>query len=127
DYVGSKKPEDAIEAIESDYSEQVTLFIRGKGSNCLFDNRGFDGLVLHNKIDVCEFSEDSAYAGAGYGFSLLGVQTARRALSGLEFASGIPGTFGGAVFVNAGPNGQVRKDALGAAPFVGVGGKDAVM
>lgn len=111
-YIEAKKPQDAREALEWALSEKIPMFILGKGSNCLFDDRGYDGLILHNKIDFCDLSEESVYVGAGYSFSLLGVQTARRRLSGLEFASGIPGTVGGAVFMNAGANKQETEAPL---------------
>lgn len=84
---------------------EIPFLILGKGSNCLFDNKGFDGLVILNKIDFCEFDQNRIYVGSGYNFSLLGVQSARKHLSGLEFASGIPATVGGAIFMNAGANG----------------------
>lgn len=103
-YLEAKTVDDVREALEWTRRERLPVFILGKGSNCLFDDRGFNGLVLHNKIDFCRISGLSVEAGAGYSFSLLGVQTARRALCGLEFASGIPGTVGGAVFMNAGAN-----------------------
>ena len=123
-YVEAKQPLEAREAIEWALAGKVPVFILGKGSNCLFDDRGFDGLILHNKIDFCEFSEESVYVGAGYSFSLLGVQTARRGFSGLEFASGIPGTVGGAVFMNAGANSQETKDSLSQVHFLGMDGEE---
>ncbi len=103
---------DAQESIEWAHREKTPYFILGKGSNCLFDDRGFDGLVIHNKIDFCEFSGMEISVGAGYSFSLLGSQSARFDLSGLEFASGIPGSVGGAVFMNAGANGRETSDCL---------------
>ncbi|MES2272842.1 MAG: UDP-N-acetylmuramate dehydrogenase [Chlamydiota bacterium] len=90
----------------------IPYLILGKGSNCLFDDRGFDGLVILNKIDFCKFSETQVHVGSGYSFSLLGIQTARKGLSGLEFSSGIPATVGGAVFMNAGANGKETCDCL---------------
>ncbi|MCE2982590.1 MAG: UDP-N-acetylmuramate dehydrogenase [Parachlamydia sp.] len=85
----------------------LPYFILGKGSNVLFDDQGFDGLVIANRIDFLEkCSSDIWHVGAGYSFSLLGSQTARQGYSGLEFASGIPGSVGGAVYMNAGANGQ---------------------
>jgi UDP-N-acetylmuramate dehydrogenase len=90
----------------------IPYFILGKGSNTLFDDRGFNGLVLLNKIVHCEESEGRVRVGAGYPFSLLGVQTARSGWSGLEFASGIPGTVGGAIFMNAGANGRETSQLL---------------
>lgn len=103
--------------------QKIPYFILGKGSNCLFDDRGFDGLVIHNKIDFCNFDGCRVYAGAGYSFSYLGTQTARKGLSGLEFAAGIPGSVGGAVYMNAGANGQetcqVLEEVLYYDPSVG--------
>ncbi len=86
--------------------KEIPFLILGKGSNCLFSDRGFEGLAILNKIDFCEFKETRISVGSGYSFSLLGVQSARKGLSGLEFASGIPATVGGAVFMNAGANGK---------------------
>lgn len=92
---------------------RLPYFILGKGSNCLFDSRGFNGLVLLNKIDFFEDRGNGQfYVGAGYSFSLLGTQTARRGWSGLEFASGIPGSVGGAVYMNAGANGKETAQSL---------------
>ncbi|TXG75982.1 UDP-N-acetylmuramate dehydrogenase, partial [Candidatus Dojkabacteria bacterium] len=62
-------------------------------------------------------------AGAGVSFSLLGIQTARRNLSGLEFASGIPATVGGAVFMNAGANGRETCEALHEVSYVHADGR----
>jgi len=78
----------------------------GRGSNTLFDDKGFKGLVILNKLSFLErLVPTTLYVGSGYNFSLLGSQSARFGLSGLEFASGIPGSVGGAVFMNAGANG----------------------
>lgn len=98
---------------------QLPFFILGKGSNCLFDDRGFKGLVLLNKIDFLEKRNSGIYhVGAGHSFSLLGTKTAREGFSGLEFASGIPGTVGGAVFMNAGANGKETCASLVSVDFV---------
>lgn len=88
------------------YQKGLRYFILGKGSNCLFDDRGFDGLVILNGIDYLIQKDNLFSAGAGYSFARLGKQTARLGFSGLEFASGIPATVGGAVFMNAGANQQ---------------------
>lgn len=93
-------------------SEKLPYFILGKGSNCLFADQGFDGLVILNKIHFCEIQDPCVHVGAGYSFALLGVQTARKQLSGLEFASGIPASVGGAVYMNAGASAQSTADHL---------------
>jgi UDP-N-acetylmuramate dehydrogenase len=93
-------------------SSQLRYIVIGKGSNSLFADEGFDGLVVLNKIAFCHFEDALVHAGAGYSFSLLGTQTARKGFSGLEFASGIPGSVGGAIYMNAGANGMETKDSL---------------
>lgn len=114
--------EDAREAFAWIVQEKIPYLILGKGSNCLFSDIGFDGLVLLNKIDHCSWKENGVEVGAGYSFSLLGAQSARKGLSGLEFASGIPATVGGAVFMNAGANGQETCDVLQSVQFLHLDG-----
>jgi UDP-N-acetylmuramate dehydrogenase len=87
------------------HRQQLNYLVLGKGSNILFHDSGFEGVVILNKIHFCEQREGEFYVGAGYSFSLLGSQTARKGWEGLEFASGIPGSVGGAVYMNAGANG----------------------
>lgn len=87
----------------------MRYIVIGKGSNCLFDDLGFDGCVVQNTIVFLEKIEAGLYrAGGGYPVNRLGVQTADEGFMGLEFAAGIPGTVAGAVYMNAGANGQVR-------------------
>jgi UDP-N-acetylmuramate dehydrogenase len=95
------------EVLQFCHESNLRTFILGKGSNCLFDSRGLKRVVIHNKIDFCqELEPGQFYVGAGYSFSLLGTQTAKKGYSGLEFASGIPASCGGAVFMNAGAQGM---------------------
>jgi UDP-N-acetylmuramate dehydrogenase len=100
------------------HAQNLPFFILGKGSNSLFDDLGFDGLVILNKISFCHFHWPLIEVGAGYSFSLLGTQTARQGWSGLEFASGIPGSVGGAVYMNAGANGKETCETLHEVTFV---------
>lgn len=87
--------------------------ILGKGSNCLFSDSGYAGIAILNKIKFFEEKGAGIFrVGAGYSFSLLGTQTARWGWGGLEFASGIPGSVGGAIFMNAGANGQETSTCL---------------
>jgi UDP-N-acetylmuramate dehydrogenase len=96
----------------------LPFLILGKGSNCLFDDRGFNGCVVLNKICFIEFDYPTVRVGAGYSFSLLGVQTARSGYEGLEFASGIPGSVGGAIYMNAGANGSETEKYLSSVSYV---------
>jgi UDP-N-acetylmuramate dehydrogenase len=98
--------------------QKVPFLIIGKGSNCLFDDRGFKGCVILNKISFVHFDYPVVRVGAGYSFSLLGVQTARSGWRGLEFASGIPGSVGGAIYMNAGASGSETERCLIEVSFI---------
>lgn len=98
---------------------RLPYFILGKGSNTLFHDDGLEGLVIGNRINFLkQLDELTWHVGAGYSFSLLGTQTARQGLSGLEFASGIPGSVGGAIYMNAGANGRETCDSLVSVDFI---------
>ncbi len=119
---------ESIESLQKSLSycskHEIPYFILGKGSNCLFDNRGFNGLVIQNKITFIETPQPGHYyVGAGTSFSRLGALTARKGWTGLEFASGIPGTVGGAVFMNAGANGTETCETLASVDFVDTKGE----
>lgn len=106
-------------ALQFCHEHKLSYFILGKGSNSLFDDGGFNGVVIANRIDfVKQPQEGYWHVGAGYSFSLLGSQTARQGWSGLEFASGIPGSVGGAVYMNAGANGKETCESLVGVDFV---------
>ena len=86
----------------------IPYVVIGKGSNCLFDDLGFDGCVILNRIEFLERIEPGVYrVGSGFHFNHLGVLSCNEGFTGLEFAGGIPGTVGGATYMNAGANGQV--------------------
>jgi UDP-N-acetylmuramate dehydrogenase len=111
------------------YSYRIGLktFILGKGSNCLFDDQGYNGLVIQNCIDYFIYTANGIFkVGAGYSFARLGGQASRMGLSGLEFASGIPASVGGAIFMNAGANSKETKDCLSEVLFVNEKGETEV-
>lgn len=110
--------EEVKQALKLSKKEGLPFVVIGKGSNTLFQDQGYNGLVILNKIHFIEWEESYVKVGAGYSFSLLGVQSARKGFAGLEFASGIPGTVGGAVFMNAGANKQEVRDTLYEVGFV---------
>jgi UDP-N-acetylmuramate dehydrogenase len=70
---------------------------------------GFDGCVILNRIEFLETNQPGIYrVGSGFRFNKLGMQCSNEGFTGLEFAGGIPGTVGGATYMNAGANGQVN-------------------
>lgn len=91
----------------------IHFLVIGKGSKCLFDDRGFNGCIILNRIIFIEKTGLGTYrVGSGYPFNWLGIQCPKEGFSGLEFAGGIPGTVGGAAFMNAGANGQESADTI---------------
>lgn len=95
------------------HQASLRIFILGKGSNTLFDDRGFNGLVILNRIDNLHHDSKGLFrVGSGYSFARLGGLTARQGWSGLEFASGIPATVGGAIYMNAGASGSETSQRL---------------
>ena len=82
----------------------VKFFVIGGGSNILFSDEGFRGMVIKLSGDFCKYEIDKNMVACGGAISLayLAEQTAEQGLSGLEYLSCIPGTVGGAVFGNAG-------------------------
>lgn len=116
--------EDLKKALKFSRLKKLPFFILGKGSNCLFDDRGFRGVVIHNRIDFIDSTDEGLFiVGAGFSFSRLGSFTSRKGWSGLEFASGIPGSVGGAVSMNAGANGSETCDHLLSVSYVHQNGK----
>ncbi|HEX6922615.1 MAG TPA: UDP-N-acetylmuramate dehydrogenase [Bacillales bacterium] len=90
----------------------------GRGSNLLVDDDGIEGVVikLGRGLDQLEIDGEEVTAGGGYPLVGLSAVISRKGLSGLEFAGGIPGSVGGAVYMNAGAHGsdisKILKKAL---------------
>jgi len=112
------------EALKACREKKIPVMVIGKGSNCLFDDRGFNGAVILNKINFCrQTAPGTFYAGAGYSFSHLGIQASRLGFGGLEFASGIPASVGGAIFMNAGANLSETSTHLKSVEYISVSGE----
>lgn len=89
--------------------EKKEWFVIGRGSNLLVKDGGIKGVVINlsKGIQHLRFvNEDQIIVGAGYPLIKLVTVMSRKGLSGLEFAGGIPGSVGGAVYMNAGAHGS---------------------
>lgn len=74
----------------------------------MFDDLGFNGCVILNRIEFLENKGPGIYrVGSGFRFNQLGMRCCSEGFSGLEFAAGVPASVGGATYMNAGANGQV--------------------
>ena len=97
--------------------KMLDVFILGNGSNCLISDKGFDGLVIRIAKNMSNLTSEELEdgkvkitAGAGLPYARFGSYCAEQFLTGAEFACGIPGSCGGAVFMNAGAYGGETKD-----------------
>ena len=96
-------------------AEAVRYYLLGNGSNILFADEGYRGAVIDTtalKTELRFADTVQVTAGAGLKLSALCTAALEHGLTGLEFAYGIPGTVGGAVYMNAGAYGGEVKDVL---------------
>ena len=102
------------EIISFSYKNKIPVFILGKGSNLLVNDDGIRGIVINtNKLDRIELIDETTIrCECGISLSRLCRFALENSLSGLEFAFGIPGTAGGAAYMNAGAYGGEMKDVL---------------
>lgn len=91
-----------------------SFLLLGNGSNMLFRDQGYSGVIvkLAQNFSSFRFDEERILAQSGVSLSTLSRKAALRGLSGLEFASGIPGTLGGGVIMNAGAYDGELKDVV---------------
>lgn len=82
---------------------KIKFKIIGKCSNLIFVNNDYDGVLVRlDKLDNLTVDGTKITVGSGYSLMKLSLKLSRMGYTGLEFASGIPGTVGGAIFMNAG-------------------------
>ncbi len=105
-YFAARTPEQLVTALRTAHELRLPTFLLGGGSNLLVSDEGFRGLVIRNACDAIEFDGTAAQVGCGADFLDLIYQCRDRELAGLEFAAGIPGSVGGAIYGNAGCYGQ---------------------
>lgn len=94
--------------------EQVPVTVIGNGSNLLVGDQGIRGVVIciGSGMRGIRVDGEKIFLEAGVTLAAAAQQAAKAGLTGLEFASGIPGTFGGAVVMNAGAYGGEMKDVI---------------
>ena len=113
-----KTKEELIAAFLFAQKKDLPIYVLGGGSNLLFDDRGFSGLVIRNRIDFLKQDNCSFQIGAGYSLNKLALETAQDEFSGLEFLLGVPATLGGAIYMNAGAFGHSISEVLEEVEFV---------
>lgn len=97
----------------NDQSIPDRIFVISGATNILFDDAGFDGLIVRNTISyIKNLGNNLLEAGAGTAVEELNNYCIENSLSGTEWSGGLPGSVGGAVFGNAGAFGGEIKDSI---------------
>ena len=109
-----EKPEQIAELADLCKKEKVPFFIMGNGSNLLVSDDGYHGMIIHIADGMSRITVEGTRITAQAGASLIktAVTAKQHGLTGMEFASGIPGSVGGAVYMNAGAYGGEMKHII---------------
>lgn len=111
-YIKAKTVEDVINTVKILKENNIPIVVLGNGSNILFKDEEFNGVVLKIELDTLKIEENIITAEAGVKNAILGRKALDNNLQGFEFAAGIPGTIGGAIRMNAGAYGGEIKDIV---------------
>ena len=109
-----RSTDELVAAVRQARSNGVPVTVLGGGTNVLVRDGGVRGLTvrLAKSLTRVEMGGTSVVADAGVLYPVLANTTAAKGLAGLEFATGIPGTVGGAVYMNAGAYGSETREVL---------------
>lgn len=111
-FTQAKKPQALAAAFQAARELGIRCFILGGGSNILFADEGFNGLVIKDECREFTVQGNSITAQSGAWLDGLVDAATEHSLTGFEFAAGIPGTVGGAIYGNAGAFGGCIADIL---------------
>ncbi len=111
------------EVLKAAKSNDVPFWVLGNGSNLLISDKGVEGAVLKICDDSISTCGNKISCAAGVKLSRLALTAKENSLSGLEFAWGIPGTVGGAVYMNAGAYGGEIKQVISSCKTITLDGE----
>lgn len=113
-YVIAQTPDEAMQAIEEAKAKGIPFYVFGGGSNLLVSDEGFDGMMIQmaNRSSKYQVASNTMEVEAGAITALVARQSVDAGLAGFEWAIGVPGTIGGAVYGNAGCYGGEMKDVV---------------
>lgn len=111
-----RSADELARTVQTCLEQDLSFIMLGGGANILVSDKGVRGIVILNRAKAAEFRPSSVptlWAESGAVFSNLAHRTAARGFAGLEWASAVPGTIGGAVYGNAGAfDGDVAHDLV---------------
>lgn len=124
-----KSAEEVLFTVNLAKRTETPYYVIGNGSNLLVSDEGFSGIIIKisKKMAYVNFDGEKACVGAGALLSTVAKKAAERSLSGLECESGIPGSFGGAVYMNAGAYGGEMKDVVVKTKFLDEDGRVKIL
>jgi len=111
-FIKIKTVEELLWALKISKENNIDVTVIGNGTNLLVKDRGIRGIVLKLELSNIEEIENGFIVEAGVPLITISILAQKRGLTGLEFASGIPGTIGGAVKMNAGAYGGQMQDIV---------------
>ena len=112
-FINVKTRQELLFAVDTAKSTNTPYFIIGRGSNLLVSDKGIQGAVIClNEMRGIDIKDNMVSVKAGQSMQSLCTALYKSGLSGLEFAYGIPGTVGGAVYMNAGAYGSEIADRI---------------
>lgn len=115
-FVSVKTIEELKQALFYAKQKQIPSTIIGNGTNILVSDSGIRGIVIKIDIQKFDLKEENEYieisVGSGNKMMALATQLKKQEISGFEQLSGIPGTIGGAIYMNAGAYGKEMKDIV---------------
>lgn len=125
-FISPKNDKECLQAIKICKEHNIPYFVIGKGSNLLINDEGIRGAVIcisKDMSDINLISDDTIYCKSGASLISVCNFALENSLSGLEFAYGIPGNVGGAVYMNAGAYGGEIKDIIVSCEYIDQNGK----
>jgi len=115
-----------LKALAFAREKNLKTFLLGGGSNVLFADEGFRGMIIRNELTKIELGDDAVTVESGAALGLLLARAGKAGLSGLEALAGLPGTVGGAVAGNAGSYGTEIGDLVESAHVLTASGVQTV-
>ncbi len=112
-FVEPKSINELIKIIKLCQKQKIKYFILGNGSNVIFSDIGYNGIIIcTKKLNKTKIKNNCLICECGTNLYVLNKLLINHGLSGMEFTYGIPGTIGGATFMNAGAYGFEMKDVV---------------
>ena len=120
----AKNKEETIEALQWAQQKKLPFFVLGGGSNVIINDKKYKGLVIKIQESGIKNQESGIEVGAGVALGKIVGLALQNGLIGMEWAMGIPGTVGGAVYGNAGAFGQSMADGVESVEVIDFGNQE---